>query len=860
MNEFDEAMNKFTMKFCQAVTFAVLMGCALVVRAGQTSWTDEETENYWGEIAEKATRTSTSPRFEEADEAQGEGILEAFGAQYLPNAYAHYQEVRAAAKEREQLLKENFPDGRSSDSAGGALYDKVRKATAKAVAEMFRRHDELCHYLLLYRMGAVSDQELADLDSARIAVVLPEEAGAPAVYERNAPLLASSETDFATKYLPETGAAFQRLDNAFSEGVKTYGDWRKTALLVDATRSDALFQALRARLDGICDQMDAIVRMVKEKNLLHAVGETTASELADADREKGLAVQRFEKELPVGAVVGNHVRKVVGQLKESHLFMKRFIENLVQNMVQVPGRNYGIGKYEVSQKQWMYVMGTNPSCFEGENNPVENVSWEDCQEFLRRLNSSLMVKTSGVTFRLPTDAEWEYACRAGATGKYCRLKNGSEITVHTLDLVAWYGDNSDASTHPVGQKNPNAWGLYDMIGNVGELTLSGVGCGGDWEYPHRYFDDGLPRLGVRGPSDKSYRLGFRLCADSEGKFVRPTVIDPTVAVIEGIIASMIPIPGKDYRMGKTEVTHLQWDVVMGGDTSCFGGADNPMENVSWADCQMFLKKLNGLPAVKESGLTFRLPTEAEWEFACRAGATGKYCRLADGTEITERTFGRVAWFRDNADRKTHPVGRKQPNAFGLYDMLGNVEEWTATGANTYEEGQVFVVRGGSFFPNDLSQSGSSYRLRYPTSFQAGDLGFRLCADGEGKTGSAVVDSTVPGVSMMGKPRMGVTMLTFHGAEMSDGVWPNGVIVTDVEDDSPAARAGLRAGDVILKANENRIVAIEDLTAVLIRLKEGNPVNLKIWRPDDVENAGTEQMGISMSGKNMDVRVILAVLE
>ena len=93
--------------------------------------------------------------------------------------------------------------------------------------------------------------------------------------------------------------------------------------------------------------------------------------------------------------------------------------------------------------------------------------------------------------------------------------------------------------------------------------------------------------------------------------------------------------------------------------------------------------MNALPEVKASGGVYRLPTADEWEFACRAGATGDYCKLADGTEITEKTLGEVAWFRDNSGCKylpeePHPVGQKKPNAFGLYDMCGNVREWTSS--------------------------------------------------------------------------------------------------------------------------------------------------------------------------------------
>lgn len=113
-----------------------------------------------------------------------------------------------------------------------------------------------------------------------------------------------------------------------------------------------------------------------------------------------------------------------------------------------------LGKYEVTQAQWKAVMGTNPSSFKGDNLPVESVSWDDCQEFIRKLNA----RRDGYTYRLPSEAEWEYACRAGTTGDYAG----------NLDAMAWYGSNSGNQTHPVGRKSPNQWGLYDMHGNVWE--------------------------------------------------------------------------------------------------------------------------------------------------------------------------------------------------------------------------------------------------------------------------------------------------------------------------------------------------------------------------------------------------------
>jgi len=115
-----------------------------------------------------------------------------------------------------------------------------------------------------------------------------------------------------------------------------------------------------------------------------------------------------------------------------------------------------IGRYEVTQGQWQAVMGTNPSDFKncGNNCPVDMVSWDEAKSFIRKLNQL----NDGYHYRLPTEAEWEYACRAGTTGDYAG----------ELEEMAWFQDNAGVRPHPVGSKRPNAWGLSDMYGNLYE--------------------------------------------------------------------------------------------------------------------------------------------------------------------------------------------------------------------------------------------------------------------------------------------------------------------------------------------------------------------------------------------------------
>jgi formylglycine-generating enzyme required for sulfatase activity len=133
-------------------------------------------------------------------------------------------------------------------------------------------------------------------------------------------------------------------------------------------------------------------------------------------------------------------------------------DEIPQHQVTI-SKPFYLGRYEVTQAQWEAMMGNNPSKFQGRNNPVENVSWEDAQEFIKRLNA----REGTNAYRLPTEAEWEYAARAGTTGIYSFGDDEASLGRH-----AWYDDNSDEKSHPVGQKAPNAWGLYDMHGNVYE--------------------------------------------------------------------------------------------------------------------------------------------------------------------------------------------------------------------------------------------------------------------------------------------------------------------------------------------------------------------------------------------------------
>lgn len=350
------------------------------------------------------------------------------------------------------------------------------------------------------------------------------------------------------------------------------------------------------------------------------------------------------------------------------------ILELVNNMVDIPGNEYKICKYEVTQAEWEAVMGENPSRFKGYDRPVEGVSWYDCQRFLKKLNAMPEVKMTGLTYRLPMAEEWLYAYCAGGSGS--EMADGSEITEDTFDAIAWCEDNSGGETHSVGQKQPNAWGLYDMFGNVYEWTSTFV-------YDHYEIYGGcwlnnaaecMSRpMSCARPNDRDNRYGLRLVAE----IVEENRNQDIAQLLKHLDA--VSIPGKEYKMCKYEVTQAVWEEVMIGrdNPSKFKGSYRPVENVSWDDCQEFLEELNAMPEIIKTGLMYRLPTVEEWEHACRAGSPGDYCKMADGSEITSDTLDSVAWHHNNS-ATTRSVGQKLPNAWGLYDMLGNVYEWTSS--------------------------------------------------------------------------------------------------------------------------------------------------------------------------------------
>jgi formylglycine-generating enzyme required for sulfatase activity/serine/threonine protein kinase len=456
-----------------------------------------------------------------------------------------------------------------------------------------------------------------------------------------------------------------------------------------------------------------------------------------------------------------------------------------------------MGIQEVTQAQYQEVMGINPSYFSstggGKNQvagrptdsyPVEYVTWLDAVRFCNALSQRdglpsfyeingetvenvEIPNKKGPGYRLPAEAEWEYACRAGTDTKY---SFGNDPAL--LSDYGWFDQNSVRMSHPVGEKRPNAFGLYDMHGNVFErcadlyddtyykrsptddpLRASGTGArlirGGSWlREPRwsrssrraecspigRYGDNGF-RV-VLNPSDHINVLASSVRA---GTPPRPNLssVEPKSALKPNIDimseSTRMPFalikPGEfmmgsqdddvaanhwekpphkvrittPFYLGIYEVTQAQYKAVTGSNPSFFsstgGGREMvgdrstvqyPVENVSWLDAVRFcnaLSKKDGLPSYYQlkadkveclniKGTGYRLPTDAEWEYACRAGTTTRFYAGNDPWILN-----RDAWIGGSAGGTVHPVGQKQPKGFGLHDMHGNVWEWCSDWAD-----------------------------------------------------------------------------------------------------------------------------------------------------------------------------------
>ena len=458
---------------------------------------------------------------------------------------------------------------------------------------------------------------------------------------------------------------------------------------------------------------------------------------------------------------------------------------------------------EVTQEMWTSVMGESKERLLAESGnqnpryPIFFVNWNECQDFCRRLGDLL-----GEPIRLPTEAQWEYACRAGSEGKFAGTGN--------LDDMGWYNRNSDIKVHEVMALKPNAWGLYDMHGNVWEWcsdsydrdyydkspdtdpsgpdgSWSRIMRGGSW-YTNAKDCRSAVRMYEHG-SEKGFNLGFRVVfaqrdnprqttqtnnqknnssvvsektksdhVERLGIGTKPgekktlTVNDtdytfcwcPPGEFTMGCPDSelgMFVNPGTQHHvkltrgfwMLESEVTQEMWENVMGTtiqqqrdkayqNAPLSGTGDHcPMYYVNWEESGDFCRRLSEL-----SGEDLRLPTEAEWEYACRAGTTGPYA----GTGVLDE----MGWYSNNSNSTAHEIKEKEPNAWGMYDMHGNVGEWCSDRYGKKDDSDEINPEGSSDGPDRVIRGGgwnaitvfchSAFRLYDAPADRNGFTGFR----------------------------------------------------------------------------------------------------------------------------------------
>ena len=432
--------------------------------------------------------------------------------------------------------------------------------------------------------------------------------------------------------------------------------------------------------------------------------------------------------------------------------------------------DYWVAEYELTQALWTAVMGTDiydmqaaltkPSSGPvpaGPSYPMYFVYTKDVLEFTRRLS-----QLTGLNFRLPTEAEWEFAARGGnLTHGY--LYAGS----NNVDSVAWY-TGSNSGIQIVGQKMPNELGIYDLSGNVLERCIDYL------EYHQSYNpnDSINPRGRLLQSGNRAYRggahnmhkdsvrvthrapqtptftsqnVGTRLVVNDEHHFqtfnvgsvwfdmifVKGGTFQMGATEEQGSEAAAHEFPVhevtlSDYYIGQIEVTQRLWQTVMGSSNnpSTIKDSNKPVNNVTWEECQVFVEKLSQM-----TGYYFRLPTEAEWEFAARGGNKSKGYKYAGSDNLSD-----VAWYSGNSGGTTHTFATKQPNELGIYDMSGNVWEWCYDWYGPYsaeaqvdptgpETGEYHMYRGGgwTYVENDCRVT----RRRQTESYNKEFLGLRL---------------------------------------------------------------------------------------------------------------------------------------
>lgn len=420
----------------------------------------------------------------EADALAGEALLSEFGTKYLPNAYARYEKKRDAVAELQQVFNEEFPQPwtiKSTDPKWNS-FNKVLEKFVEARTEYFICHDELCHYWLLNRFGVLADKDFALIDAKPLAVhLLPENAERAGYTLLKMNSMESKIADFAVKYAPESNEIYQKMGREFKEIDALLLEVSEQHIQMDDVRYSRVLTAAIAKRNDLVREMNALSLQLQAWYMDHKTTEKSSEDVAKCDSVMSKRLKPFMDALP--SYIKDHA-------------LGPIVAN--SDLIEIPGRCYRMQRTEVTQLQWMAVMGNNPSMWCGPDRPVERVSWNDCQEFIKRAS-----QMDGREYRLPREGEWEFACRAGSTTDWGRRVNGE---CGPLEAMGW---NLGSGTHAVALKEPNAWGLFDMHGNVWEWCADQAAYGRRVIRGGSYYDDADDcTSSYRDSHDPSYYNGY----------------------------------------------------------------------------------------------------------------------------------------------------------------------------------------------------------------------------------------------------------------------------------------------------------------------------------------------------------------